>query len=79
MEPANTILTRLGGPTAVAKFIGVHRVTVSKWQSSRASGGTGGMIPMRQIPQLMEMARSLGIALDGNDFLPFKEATGAAQ
>jgi hypothetical protein len=79
MEPANKILTRLGGPTAVAKFIGVHRVTVSKWQSSRESGGTGGMIPMRQIPRLMDMAKSLGIALDGNDFLPFASNGGVAR
>lgn len=70
MEPASTIIAKLGGPTKVAQIVGVHRVRVSNWKQPRTRGGTGGTIPQRHIPALIAHARAAGIALGGDDFLP---------
>lgn len=70
MEPANRIIAALGGPTKVADQIGVHRVTVSKWKRPAKDGGTGGIIPIRHVPGLIAMAKSQGVPLNFDDFLP---------
>lgn len=71
MEPAHTIITKLGGPSVVAERIGIHRTRVSKWQAARDSGGTGGMIPVKHIPALVRLAQEVGVQLSADDFLPF--------
>ena len=71
MEPASTIITKLGGPSAVAKHIRIHRTRVSKWQSPREAGGTGGMIPVKHIPSLVSLGKEIGVDLSADDFLPF--------
>jgi DNA-binding transcriptional regulator YdaS (Cro superfamily) len=71
MEPAHRIITVLGGPSVVADRIGIHRTRVSKWQSPRDSGGTGGMIPIKHIPALVQLAKERGVSLSADDFLPF--------
>lgn len=70
MEPAQTIIHKLGGPTAVAKTLAVHRTRVSSWKRSRASGGTNGLIPQKHHPALLALAREKGIGLNASDFLP---------
>jgi len=69
VEPAKTIIRRLGGPSAVASLLGVHRTRVSSWQRSRTSGGTSGRIPQNHIPELLAYARRHGIDLRAEDFL----------
>jgi hypothetical protein len=69
MEPAQTIIRKLGGPSAVAAVVGIHRTRVSSWQRSRASGGTGGRVPQDHIPVLLDHARRNGIALTADEFL----------
>jgi len=68
MEPAQRIIKKLGGPSAVAALLNLHRTRVSSWQRSRASGGTGGEIPQRHIRPLLEHAKERGIALRLADF-----------
>lgn len=70
MEPAITIITRLGGPTEVARVLGVHRTRVSNWKRARAVGGTNGMIPQKHIPALLRLASTKGVDLSATDFLP---------
>lgn len=70
MEPAQTIIQKLGGPTAVAGLVGIHRTRVSSWQRSQERGGTGGRIPQGHIPTLLQAARERGIELSADDFLP---------
>jgi hypothetical protein len=69
MEPAHTIISKLGGPTAVAKVVNVHRTRVSNWKRPRVSGGTDGMIPQRYHRPLLDYAKAAGIALAAEDFL----------
>lgn len=77
MEPASTIVKSLGGSTKVGMLIGVHRTRVSSWSRPKSKGGTGGLIPFRHVPRLLEEARNQGLSLDANDFLP-REYQGAA-
>lgn len=70
MEPASTIIKALGGPAKVAAIAGVHRTRVYGWMRARDAGGTGGVIPMAHIPKLLAAARSAGVSLYGDDFIP---------
>jgi len=67
MEPASTLIKRLGGPSAIAAFLGLHRTRVSKWQAPTDKGGTGGKIPMRHWDGLFQLAGQKGIALTTDD------------
>lgn len=68
MEPANTIISALGGPTKVAKIVGVHRTRVSNWKRAKEKGGTGGIIPMRHALVLLDEAKRLSIDITPEDF-----------
>lgn len=68
MEPAQTIIRKLGGPSVVAKIVGVHRTRVSSWQRDRARGGTGGRIPQNHIPALLAYASEHGLPLAPEEF-----------
>jgi hypothetical protein len=69
MEPAQTIIQKFGGPSALAKLLGIHRTRVSNWQRPRESGGTGGVVPQRHHRQLLGVANERGIDLKAEDFL----------
>jgi hypothetical protein len=75
MEPANTIITRLGGPNEVARITGAHRTRVSNWKRPKELGGTGGMIPFKHMPILLSAAAQRGVELSPNDFLPVMETS----
>lgn len=70
MEPAHSIIAKLGGDTQVASITGVHRTRVANWKRPKASGGTGGAIPFKHVPTLIAAAAERGIEMDANDFLP---------
>jgi hypothetical protein len=69
MEPAQTIIRKLGGPNAVAQITGLHRTRVSSWQRSRAAGGTDGRVPQKHHAALLAFAREKGIELKAEEFL----------
>lgn len=70
MEPAAKIIGLLGGDTAVAQIARVHRTRVANWKRPKEVGGTGGVIPFRHVPALLEAAKSMGVELATDDFLP---------
>lgn len=74
MEPAATIIRALGGPSMVSEITGAHRTRVSNWQRPKEKGGTGGIIPQKYFPALLEAAKSKNVDLKADDFLPPKEA-----
>lgn len=67
-QPAAKIIDALGGVNAVAEIAGVDLSRVVRWRLPKASGGTGGTIPQRHIPALLDRGRALGLTAD--DFLP---------
>lgn len=60
LEPAYTVIERLGGKSAVADALKLDKSTLSRWCQPRPDG-TGGMIPQRHWPQMMAMAREQGV------------------
>lgn len=74
MEPAKSIIDRLGGEAKVSEITGTAYTAPYRWQHSRAQGGTDGLIPQRHHPALLAYARQHGISLEAADFLPIVEA-----
>lgn len=79
MEPARTIITKLGGPVKVAEIVGIHRTRVYSWMRPRAKGGTGGLIPIWHVSALMAAATEAGIAITPADFVPAQEVGEALE
>lgn len=79
MEPAASIIKALGGPNAVALITGVHRTRVSNWMRPKDAGGTGGVIPFRHVPKLLDAAKEIGVSLSADSFLPANDPAEAAQ
>lgn len=70
MEPASTIITKIGGEAVVSEITGTAYTAPYRWQHPRERGGTGGLIPQRYHPVLLAYARSKGISLKAEEFLP---------
>lgn len=62
LEPAYSIIERLGGKTAVAEHLGLNKSALSRWCAPRPEG-TGGVIPQRHGPQVIEMARKKRVVI----------------
>lgn len=77
MEPAKRIIKALGGPTEVSRIAGVHRTRVSNWMRPKEDGGTGGIIPFKHAPALLQAAKDRDVALSADDFLPKQAETAA--
>lgn len=59
-EPAFTVIERLGGKSAVSEALKLDKSTLSRW-CQPIDSGTGGVIPQRYWPALIEMARRQGV------------------
>lgn len=73
LEPAATVVFRLGGVAAVADATGVHWSRVYSWMSPKAIGGTGGLIPHRHHAKLLAYARKHKKRLRPQDFFRMGE------
>jgi len=69
MEPASSIVQKLGGESVVAKVTGTAYTAPYRWQHPRERGGTDGVIPQRHHRTLLDYARSKGISLKAEEFL----------
>jgi hypothetical protein len=70
MEPASTVIERLGGPKVVSTITGAAYTAPYRWQHPREKGGTGGLIPQKHHLTLLAYAKQHGIPLTAADFLP---------
>jgi hypothetical protein len=70
MEPARTIIDRLGGEAEVARITNTAYTAPYRWQHPREKGGTGGVIPQKHHRVLLEYAREKRIRLRAEEFLP---------
>jgi hypothetical protein len=61
-DPAYSVVEKLGGKSAVAEFLGLDKSTLSRWCQPHPQG-TGGIIPQRYWPQLLQMAREQGVRI----------------
>lgn len=70
MEPARSIIRKLGGEANVALIVQRASTAPYRWQYPRDKGGTEGVIPQRYHPMLLDYARANGIDLKPEEFLP---------
>lgn len=70
MEPAASIIIRLGGEKAVSKITGLALTAPYRWQYPVEKGGTGGLIPQKHHVALLDYARAHGIELTPAAFFP---------
>jgi len=68
-EPASSIISLLGGVTAVSRGVSTSHVTVLRWRLSKKQGGTGGFIPRKHHARLAAMAKDQGLELPPAAFL----------
>jgi hypothetical protein len=68
LDPARTIIERVGGASAAAEATGVNRVVAYRWMRSRDMGGTDGFIPSKYHRDLLEYARRNNLPLTPDDF-----------
>jgi hypothetical protein len=70
MEPASSIIKKLGGEAIVSKVTKTAYTAPYRWQYPRARGGTGGIVPQRHHRKLLTFAQQNDIGLKAEDFLP---------
>lgn len=61
LEPARTIIRRLGGPDAVARLTGRHVTRVRRWTYPREKNGSDGLIPTSEALKLIKLAPDHGV------------------
>lgn len=76
-QSAKRVIEKCGGHQAVADMTGVHLTRVHRWTYPADRGGTGGLIPAKHQPTLMEEARKRGIDLQPSDFFDAPEDQAA--
>lgn len=62
LEPAYTVIEKLGGKTQVAQHLDLATSTLSRWCSPFPQG-TGGVIPQKHWSQLMRLAQERRVRL----------------
>lgn len=67
--PAATVIARFGGIKAVADALDLERTAVQRWNYPSPKG-TGGAVPQRHWPRLIESAAKAGIDLAPSDLMP---------
>lgn len=68
LEPAATVIRKLGGLDEAAEAAGTDKSWVSRWRQPKSNGGTDGLIPAKYQPLLLEWAREKGRPLRPEDF-----------
>jgi hypothetical protein len=68
LDPARTVIERIGGVMAAAEATGKNRTRVYRWMRPRAVGGTDGLIPSRYHRDLLDYAKKNGRPLTPDDF-----------
>lgn len=68
LEPAKSIIARLGGEEKVQEITGASRTRVYRWQLPKERGGTDGRIPQKPAEKLLDYARKARIKLNAEEF-----------
>lgn len=69
LSPAEYVIKAFGGVRATARAIGRDKSSVSVWRRSKDKKGTGGLIPHKAQPLILEAAKERGIDVTPNDLI----------
>lgn len=83
LEPAHTVIRKFAsngklssGIDLISEITGSDRTSVYRWMRPKEKGGTGGLVPTKQQPKLLEYAKENYVPLATADF--FERAHEAA-
>lgn len=68
LEPANSVIAKMGGAGTVSTVVGKHVSRVYRWMHPKERGGTGGFVPHEDAVKLLEYAQLNEIKLCPADF-----------
>lgn len=75
MEPARSVIQKLGGEARVSEITGTSYTAPYRWQHAKDKGGTGGLIPQKHHRAILDYAREQGIEVGPSDLIvPSAEA-----
>jgi hypothetical protein len=77
LEPASTVLAKIGGVEVAASITGKHVSRIYRWTYPREKGGTGGVIPHEDATKLLKHASENNIPLSASDFFMVDEGPPA--
>lgn len=67
LEPARSVVTKLGGVRATARILSIAPSAVSRWMAKRDNKGTGGVVPQKHWKALLSYAKKERITLSESD------------
>lgn len=70
LEPAASIVKRMGGVIAACDALDLHSTTIYSWMKPKSLGGTGGKIPSTRAWACIAAAKALGNVVSPAEFLP---------
>ena len=68
LEPAKTVIAKIGGVDVAASITGKHVSRIYRWMYPAEKGGTGGVVPHADARKLLEHAKNASIDLRAEDF-----------
>lgn len=68
LEPAKSIIAKVGGVDVAADVTGKHVSRIYRWMYAKEKGGTGGQIPFDDAKKLLAHSRKNGLGVDAHDF-----------
>lgn len=74
LDPARSVIAKLGGPDAVRAITGKSLSRIYRWMYPADRGGTDGVIPHVDARKMLDHAKANGIDLSPADFFPVSEA-----
>jgi len=69
LSPAREVVAKLGGVRATARILQLNPSAVSRWMMSAKKRGTGGHVPQRHWPAILEHAKKERIKLALRDLV----------
>lgn len=72
MEPAHSVITKIGGVRATARLLGINASAVSRWLTPRKRKGTDGSIPQKHWQTILSYAKNERIKLSVSELSGLK-------
>lgn len=76
LEPAHTVIRKFSpdgslraGIEVVSKVTGSDKTAVYRWMRPKKKGGTGGLVPTKQQPKLLEYAQHQQIPIQAAELI----------
>lgn len=69
LTPAELVVRRFGGTRRLARLMGRHASTISRWTLPKDRGGTGGLIPSGEQRALLALAAQHDIELSASELI----------